>query len=189
MNKRTVRITPYTGLWLLLLWGLPYWGARTGFAVREAQIERKAQEAMLGLSDDQLFHFSIHHVDSSRLFRWEHSREFEFQGQMFDVARRESRGDSLHFWCYWDTAETDLKESEAKANWHDPADSPMPMAWLMQWIQVWIVPDGSLVLPEVSADQYSHLSFLKAPLPPGYEPLCWKPPIPCSFYDTGQIAG
>ena len=177
MNKRTVRITPLTGLWLLLLWGLPYWSARTGYAVREAQLERKAQEAMVGLSDDQLFHFSIHRRDSARLFHWEHSREFEYQTQMFDVARRELRGDTLHLWCYWDAGETELKRAEAKAVRDTTSDSTLPLAWLLQWVQVWLVPGGNLLLPIPDEIGSNALHYLATHLPPGFEPLWWRPPI------------
>lgn len=176
MNKRTVRITPIAGLWLLLLWGLPYWGARMGYSVREVQLERKAQEAMIGLSDDQLFHFSVHRHDSTRLFRWEHSREFEFQGQMFDVARRELRGDTLHLWCYWDAAETDLNRAEAGPGHDSPADSSLPLAWLMQYVQVWLVPEGGIRVLFPNKDRDEALLFVQNQLPLGHEPHCWRPP-------------
>jgi len=176
MNKRTVRITPSIGLWLLLLWGFPYWSVRTGYAVREAQLERKAQEAMVGLSDDQLFHFTVQRQDSNRIFRWEHAGEFEYQGQMFDVSRREVRGDTLHLWCYWDAAETDLKRSEATAGHDAPTESSLPLAWLMQWVQVWLVPNGTLSVPLPQKSGSDDQVFVHSPLAPGHEASCWRPP-------------
>jgi len=45
----------------------------------------------------------------TKLF-WEHSREFEYKGEMYDVIRTETRGDSVSYWCYWDRKETKLKK-------------------------------------------------------------------------------
>ena len=39
---------------------------------------------------------------------WEHEREFEYKGQMYDLVKTEQRNDSLFYTCYWDHAETEL---------------------------------------------------------------------------------
>ena len=41
---------------------------------------------------------------------WEHSREFEYKGEMYDVLRSETKGDSIWYWCYWDRKETKLRK-------------------------------------------------------------------------------
>jgi hypothetical protein len=48
--------------------------------------------------------------EAERLLEWEHEREFEYQSQMYDVIKVESRNDSLFYTCYWDKAETALNE-------------------------------------------------------------------------------
>ena len=45
----------------------------------------------------------------TKLF-WEHSREFEYKGEMYDVIRTDTKGDSVSYWCYWDRKETKLKK-------------------------------------------------------------------------------
>lgn len=51
--------------------------------------------------------------DSSKLY-WEHSREFEYNGEMYDVIRFEKKGDTIWYYCYWDKKETKLKRDRAQ---------------------------------------------------------------------------
>lgn len=44
------------------------------------------------------------------LLRWEHAREFEYLGQMYDVVKQEKHQDSLVYWCWWDQEETLLNQ-------------------------------------------------------------------------------
>jgi hypothetical protein len=57
--------------------------------------------------DQMLWTFSL--ADAQTKLSWEHSREFEYKGEMYDVIRSETRGDSVSYWCYWDRKETKLK--------------------------------------------------------------------------------
>lgn len=41
---------------------------------------------------------------------WEHSKEFEFHNQMYDVVESETHGDSIFYWCWWDHEETTLNK-------------------------------------------------------------------------------
>ncbi len=60
------------------------------------------------IEDQLLWKFSTN--DSKTKLRWEHSREFEYMGEMYDIIRWEKRGDTLWYWCYWDREETKLKK-------------------------------------------------------------------------------
>ncbi len=53
-----------------------------------------------------LLKFSKEEVNT--LLRWEHSREFEYNSQMYDVIQMQSSGDSVYYWCWWDKEETEL---------------------------------------------------------------------------------
>lgn len=41
---------------------------------------------------------------------WEHSREFEYKGEMYDVVYTEVSGDTTKYWCWWDHDETRLNK-------------------------------------------------------------------------------
>lgn len=48
--------------------------------------------------------------ESRAKLRWEHSKEFEFRGQMYDVVEKKIKGDTLYYWCWWDHEETRLNK-------------------------------------------------------------------------------
>ena len=52
--------------------------------------------------------FKFTQADSGKLY-WEHSKEFEFKGEMYDVICFEKKGDTTYYWCYWDKKETKLQ--------------------------------------------------------------------------------
>ncbi len=45
---------------------------------------------------------------------WEHSKEFEYNGQMYDVVSQEIKGDSIFYRCWWDYKETKLNKKLKK---------------------------------------------------------------------------
>jgi len=89
---------------------LPFLGT---YAWLSGRIENAKESASLTIKraipqDDQLlWTFSI--SDARTKLQWEHSKEFEFKGEMYDVIRSETKGDSILYWCYWDREETKLK--------------------------------------------------------------------------------
>ncbi len=46
--------------------------------------------------------------ESETKLRWEHSREFEYAGQMYDVVEAAEQGDTTYYYCWWDHEETKL---------------------------------------------------------------------------------
>jgi len=55
-----------------------------------------------------LLKFSIEETNTK--LRWEHSKEFEYQGEMYDIVQKEIKSDSIYFWCWWDHEETKLNK-------------------------------------------------------------------------------
>ena len=41
---------------------------------------------------------------------WEHSKEFEYKGEMYDIIRQERKNDTTWYWCYWDKKETKVRK-------------------------------------------------------------------------------
>lgn len=52
--------------------------------------------------------------EAKSLLRWEHEREFEYRGQMYDLSKSEAKGDSLYYWVWPDHAETALNNALAQ---------------------------------------------------------------------------
>lgn len=73
-------------------------------------------------SELELLKFSKAEIEQKLL--WKHNREFQYQGEFYDVVQKETRGDSVFYWCWWDQEETELEKKLQKlvaSHWnHDP---------------------------------------------------------------------
>ncbi|MBK6994147.1 MAG: hypothetical protein IPH31_04210 [Lewinellaceae bacterium] len=72
------------------------------------------RQLIAGLGDDALVLLRFTVSESQTKLRWEHAREFEYQGQMYDVVRTETNGDTIFFHCWWDREETELNREIKK---------------------------------------------------------------------------
>lgn len=63
-----------------------------------------------GLDKSELVLLAFSKNEAQRLLEWEHDREFEFRGQMFDVVEAAEKGDSVFYRCWPDHAETHLNK-------------------------------------------------------------------------------
>lgn len=63
-----------------------------------------------GLDKKELVYFAFSKKEVETKLRWEHSKEFEFQHQMYDVVEKKIINDSVHLWCWWDFKETKLNK-------------------------------------------------------------------------------
>ena len=96
-------------LFLTLL--VPYAGGICWFHLEKKQIRRELKQQMLsGINKDDLVFLKFATDELSRKVRWKHSREFEFEGEMFDVVEKLMVGDTTFFWCKWDHRETRLNQ-------------------------------------------------------------------------------
>lgn len=127
---------------LLFCWVLPYGVAHLCWQIREDQLEDNLYLRLQAAELEDLFHFVLTKAEAQRLFRWEHAREFSYQGRMFDVVRREEKGDTLKLWCYWDAEETSLKDQQGVLMRSAKQESiPLPILELL-YGQQYIVPKG-----------------------------------------------
>ena len=119
---------------------------------RKREVRHEVKERMLaGLSDQDLVQIKVHRKDAHRLLDWEHEGEFEYEGVMYDIVRRQSTPDSLVYWCWEDRAETrlndDLQRAIAMGQEQDPAQkdqqskfqSFLKSLWIMQGHVRWLV--------------------------------------------------
>ena len=63
-----------------------------------------------GISKSDLVLLIFSTEETRTLLRWEHSREFEYKRQMYDIVETKSLGDTVYYWCRWDQKETKLNE-------------------------------------------------------------------------------
>ncbi len=78
------------------------------FQKAQTRLEVKKQiKAGFLLEELTLLKFSK--TEADELLHWEHDKEFEFNGQMYDIVEHGESGDSLWFLSYWDHHETKIK--------------------------------------------------------------------------------
>lgn len=63
-----------------------------------------------GLNKDELVLLKFSTQDIESKLKWKHSKEFEYDGQMYDIVERSTEGDTTYFWCWWDYEETALNK-------------------------------------------------------------------------------
>ncbi len=97
------------GIFLLICMTLPYVGTYSWLAYERHRVREEVKERMLaGLQEDELVLLKFTLTQTVTELSWEHAREFEYKGEMYDVVEKEVRGDSVFFWCWRDREETDL---------------------------------------------------------------------------------
>jgi len=66
-----------------------------------------------GLDKSELVLIQLNKTEIEDKLEWEHSKEFEFEGEMYDVVEFEETTDSIKYWCWWDHKETKLNKNLA----------------------------------------------------------------------------
>lgn len=101
----------FLGLCLLCCLAAPALLGYGWLQYQKIQVRREVKRQFLaGMQENALLVWTFSAADAQNLLRWEHSREFEYRGQMYDVVKIEARGDSLVYHCWWDRAESNLNQ-------------------------------------------------------------------------------
>lgn len=66
-----------------------------------------------GIDKSELILIQLSKAEAKEKLYWEHSKEFEFEGEMYDVVEFEETTDSVKYWCWWDHEETKLNQNLA----------------------------------------------------------------------------
>lgn len=67
-----------------------------------------------GMDKEELVLLKFTKKETQTKLRWEHSKEFEHNGQMYDIVSKEIKGDSIFYRCWWDHEETALNKKLQK---------------------------------------------------------------------------
>lgn len=72
-----------------------------------------------GLTEEETIVLTFAIVDSETILEWEHSREFKYKGNMYDVIETEFHDDSISYHCYLDHKESKAKKalSQLTSKW------------------------------------------------------------------------
>lgn len=74
-------------------------------------VRREVKWKMIaGLDQEELVLLKFSKEQTKNELRWEHSKEFEYNEQMYDIVSTEIKGDSIFYRCWWDHEETALNK-------------------------------------------------------------------------------
>lgn len=114
---------------------------------RQYQIKEEVKLSLLkGVDPAQLVTLRFTKEEAELALDWEHSREFEYNGQMYDVVSEEVKGDTIIYKVWWDKAETKIKDelSTLVASFlqHDMENQPFQQQLTYFWNNLQYQPLG-----------------------------------------------
>lgn len=75
------------------------------------EVRRKIKwQVVNGIDKTELTLLKFTNAETQTQLRWEHSKEFEYNDQMYDIVKTEKCGDTTYYWCFWDNKETLLNK-------------------------------------------------------------------------------
>lgn len=78
---------------------------------QKKQVKKEVKKKIIsGIDKEELVLLKFTEGEIKSQLEWEHSKEFQYKGEMYDVVEKEVRGDTTFFWCWWDSEETDLNK-------------------------------------------------------------------------------
>jgi hypothetical protein len=93
----------------------PFAGSFPWLHFRKAIVKKEVREHLnRGIETDDLVVLRFSREETKTLLRWEHSGEFEHDGQMYDVVETWTAGDTVYYRCWPDREETDLNSRMRK---------------------------------------------------------------------------
>lgn len=96
---------------LLLVFLTPVATIYVYLQIEKATIKHKVKWKMIaGMQTEELVLLKFTKEETQTKLRWEHSKEFEFNGQMYDIVSTQVKGDSIFYHCWWDHEETNLNK-------------------------------------------------------------------------------
>ncbi len=78
-----------------------------------------------GIDKNQLVLLKFTKPQTKTLLHWKHSKEFEFEGQMYDIVETVFCNDSIFYYCWWDKEETALNQQLMAITYHLLGTDPM----------------------------------------------------------------
>lgn len=70
---------------------------------------KRCIEAEINISELIILHFTTDEIKTQ--LKWEHSTEFEYNNQMYDIVKKQFNGKQYTFWCWLDNKETKLNQN------------------------------------------------------------------------------
>jgi hypothetical protein len=94
---------------------IPISGTYTWLKLETHLVKKSVKRKLIeGVDKSELTKLTFSESDLQTKLKWKHSKEFEFNGEMYDIVYTEKENGSTTFYCWWDKAETELNNSVNK---------------------------------------------------------------------------
>jgi hypothetical protein len=94
---------------------LPFIGVYGWLKFEKSAVRKSVKHRLMeGIPKDELIQFTFAKSDTATVLNWKHSKEFEFQGGMYDIVTRYYTEDSVKYDLWWDHEETALNKKLAQ---------------------------------------------------------------------------
>lgn len=78
---------------------------------QKATVRREVKWKMIaGLEKEELVLLKFTEIEEQEQIKWEHSEEFEYNNEMYDIIEKEINCDTTYYWCWRDNKETQLNK-------------------------------------------------------------------------------
>lgn len=78
---------------------------------QKKQLKKEIKRKIIaGINREELVLLKFTEFQKQTQLRWEHSKEFAYQGQMYDIVETQTVADTTYYWVWWDNKETQLNK-------------------------------------------------------------------------------
>lgn len=94
---------------LVLILVLPFWVGYLGLSWQKKAVRRSVKAALAQQLDEEELQLWRLSPAQARALEWEDNKEFEHQGQRYDVVRMAFQDGQVLIWCWWDHEESAIE--------------------------------------------------------------------------------
>lgn len=97
------------GILLILCFVAPVATTSIVLQIQKKQVKKEVKRKLIqGINKSELVLLTFSEEEKNTKLKWKHAKEFECDGEMYDVVETKVVGDSTHYWVWWDDEETKL---------------------------------------------------------------------------------
>lgn len=143
---------PLASILLIFSFVLPMAVPYTVLQLQKKAVKKKVKWMMIaGLEEQALVHLEFTKAEAAEL-DWQHSAEFVYNGEMYDIVRTLDRGDSVTYICWHDHEETALSKDLNRLLTHyfqHAPESNQTQVRTAMFLKTLIQTDGAPVIPRL----------------------------------------
>jgi hypothetical protein len=105
----------FIGIFLLLCLIVPFTGTVSWLNYQKKKVRNQIKhEIITGIDKSELVQLTFTIEETTSQLKWKHSKEFEFNHQMYDIVEADTTENTIIYWCWWDHQETKLNKQLTK---------------------------------------------------------------------------